>query len=255
MASYTPPPGALDVEDPRSISDFPRKLAAYYFFALTAYSHYLSLTSASHRYAFEAAQVIGFLFFPFLPVIQFYNNTTKAVIAFLTNDRSQSSEHKILLAAACGMRTEYDSDLRSSYRLLDIEPEDLEQKTQDYESWKYLARMGFLLANATVSALSVAAYIRRLGITFNNARYVGALGLDHRLGWLIIGGFTSIISSLPIQALNTRWSLRPTITARTVNYKLELCIETAIAAFVQDQLQSRINYPSVKSDHPVLSPL
>ena len=143
------------------------------------------------------------------------------------------------------MRTEYNNDLRPSYRLLNIEPEDLEQKTQDYKFWKCLARMVFLLGNATVSALSVAAYVRRLGIRFNNARYVGALGLDHRMGWLIIGGLTSIISSLSIQALNTRWSLRPTTTPPTVKDKLELCIETAIAAFVQDQLQSRINHPSV----------
>ncbi|MCJ1412185.1 hypothetical protein MMC19_006277 [Ptychographa xylographoides] len=243
--SYTPPPGGLEVEEPRSTSDFPRKIAAYYFFALTAYAHYLSLTSASYRYTFEAVQFIIFLFFPLLPVVQFYNNAAKVVIAFVTNDKAQSSEHKILLAAAGGMRTEYDSDLRASYRLLDIDPADLERKPQDHKSWKYVARMVFLLANATVSALSVAAYVRRLGITFNNVRYVGALGLDHRMGWLIIGGLTSVVSSLPVQLLNTCWSLRPMVTAPTVNYRLELCFETAIAAFIQDQLQSRINRPSV----------
>jgi hypothetical protein len=271
MYQYTPPSGGLDVDNPRSLSDFPGELAASYFFALTAYAQYLSLTSGSQRYHLEGIQVIVFLFFPFLPIIQLFTSILK-LVSCLVRRRAEIWNVRYLIAGLFGMRANCETGQKDSFCLLDIESKSLKTETQDYTNFRYLGRLLLLLGYGVISGLSVAAYVRRLGITFMRAKYVGALGLDHRMGWMAIGGLTATILSLPIHAINTHWRVSPrpprhsasrevrdpttdTIyvgtdgsqaqdAAPTSNRAVELSIETVIAALVQDQLQGITNHPS-----------
>lgn len=271
MHLYMPPKGGLDVADPRSLSDFPRKLAAHYFFALAAYAHYLSLSSESQCYKLEGIQLLVFLFFPFLPIIQLLNNFFK-LVSCVVEKRAKQRDVRYLVAGLCGVRTECETDQKDSFNLLDIERKHLRAGVQDYTSLKYRVRLVLLLGNGLVIGLSLAAYVHRLGTTFRSAKYVGALGLDHRMGWMTIGGLTAVVLSLLIHALNTHWRLGPNVLTHSISHEIddptsdsihddggelepqpvapifsravELSIETAIAALIQDQVQGMTNHPS-----------
>ena len=73
----------------------------------------------------------------------------------------------------------------------------------------WLGRTSVLTANLVVSSLSTVAYLRRVfGITFGWADYVGALGIDHRFGWVEIGGLVSVALSIASHVIGTDWSIQ-----------------------------------------------
>ncbi len=261
---YQPPTGATDIPDPRSLSDLPRKIAAHYFFAVIAYSHYLSLTSRSHRYTQETIQGIAFVFFPMLPIVQLCNNGIKLLL-FAVQKRLRNSDSPCMVSALFGMRTGIiqspeDTELQYGYQstegqdlidhgeqsfpLLDIDRDDLVAKTDDFWTYRYLFSTVTLLGNMTVSGLSVAAYFRRVNQKFKLASYVATLGFDHRVGWLAIGGCAATIMSIPIQLINRSWSVSSRATFPETSPIWEIANQIAVAAFVQDQLQSITNRPS-----------
>ena len=122
--SYLNPPFDPKIANPRTLSDLPRKLIAHYVYAIVAYAHYLSLTSESAYYAYEALQTLAFNFFPLLPAVQFMNNGTKTFyLALRYGDSEDYRQHFSLMrkfSAVVGFRAKFENDARSpgpSYNL------------------------------------------------------------------------------------------------------------------------------------------
>ena len=83
-------------------------------------------------------------------------------------------------------------------------------------------------------------YCFQLQITFHGATDVGALGLDHRLGWLAISTLVSTVMTVPMHMINYRWIIMP----NTSRGFLKVGVVVVIAVLMQDVLGVVINQPS-----------
>lgn len=91
--------------------------------------------------------------------------------------------------------------------------------------------------------LHVASYVRRLRVRYHGATYVAALGLDHRMGWLAMASLGSVMFSISMHVIDTRWTLRADAMP-TVDKYLEGVIAVIIAPVVQDTLLDLTNRSS-----------
>ncbi|KAI4161508.1 MAG: hypothetical protein LQ342_004792 [Letrouitia transgressa] len=247
MPDYQPPAGGTDVgSHPRSLSDFPKQLAACYFFSTVAYANLLSLTSVSPKYWLEALQVLAFAFFPMLSMVQLCSNSIKAM-AYVISKRFCGLDAKHVTAGAIGMRTNIvttAADQSQSYHILDLEPAELVRHSKLAFSFQLMGRMALAIGNVIVSGLSIAAYKKRLNATYHGATFVAALGFDHRMAWLAIGALVAALSSIPILCINAHWDTRSREASVSSNRLFELYWTISIAALIQDVLQQLTNHPS-----------
>ena len=70
----------VEVTEPQVLSDLHTPLIGTSIFAITAYSHLLSLSSRSKCWIIEGAQVIALCLVPVLPVVQLAHNIADAPI-------------------------------------------------------------------------------------------------------------------------------------------------------------------------------
>ncbi|KAI4212982.1 MAG: hypothetical protein LQ351_004326 [Letrouitia transgressa] len=247
MSDYQPPAGGTDVgSHPRSLSDFPRQLAACYFFSTAAYANLLSLTSVSPKYWLEALQVLAFAFFPMLSVVQLCSNSIKA-IKHVVSKRFSSLDVKYIIAGAIGMRTNLvttAADQSQSYHILDVIPAELARHSRPAFSFQLMGRMALAIGNVILSGLGIAAYKKRLNATYHGATFVAALGFDHRMAWLAIGAMVAALSSIPVLCINAHWDTRYREISASSNRVFELYWTISIAALIQDVLQQLTNHPS-----------
>ena len=263
--AYKPPPNGLYFAHPRSLSDLPRKIAVHHFFAVIAYSHYLSLTSESRRYFLEIIQGVAFVFFPFLPIVQFISHAIRLLLHF-NRIRETKPGARYILSTLFGMRTNatnfsfsnqrQHSSRRSleslgsptrdgvSYPLLDFQPNELDAKIVETWTRKQFFRVVLLLSSMTSCGLSVAAYIKRVNIKWRSATYIATLGFDHRCGWLALGGCAATFMCIPLQIVNRTWSISPRAASIETNVFWEIPGQIIVAALIQDQLLGVTNHPS-----------
>lgn len=242
---YRAPPDAAKVEHPRSSSDLLNYLIfTVYFFAAVAYAHLLHTTSKSERYIHEFLQFVAFMLLPGLPVVQLVNKLVQVV--FRTAGPGNFRYH------ASGVCGEYVFERRdtSTYkeRLVDLSIHELEQRNGSYCSCQFLGRLVAILINLGLVAARVAAYIRRLRTMLpgpgHHDFYIAATGLDHRLGWVAIGGMASTLVTLLRHLLNVEWSIDPNLhmpRRSNFDWKLEVWLEIMAAAVAQNMLLKLTN--------------
>jgi len=251
--SYTPPAGSLHFEDPRNASQFPAKAAAIHAFSLFAYGHYLSLTIYSHSWALEALQVIAFGFFPALPLVQLCNNILvviqKIADGFVGDPIYCFSAALGLFAKTVDLGGDRRPEPPQYLRLVDVDRSDLQQVStpfswDNWRNWRWVGRLIGLIVNLILSLLGTVVYVRRVQITYQGATFVANLGIDHRLGWLEIGGLSAVILSIFVYLMGIEGTIRrlPAPIPRLTKANLvNVFFEIATAGFIQDLLMLLTN--------------
>ncbi|KAI9652541.1 MAG: hypothetical protein M1831_006732 [Alyxoria varia] len=226
----------IDAGDHRSLKDvLAKNLPTILTLAVTAYAHLLSKTSNSKRFVAEAIQVVAFVFFPTLPLVQLLNNVRKALLQHVRKDMPRP----MLPFFTSGVYGQYVVDPGDKIdrlpaadpegttghrvRLGDVDRDAVvgERNRVSFRSSRWPGRLVLILVNLTLLALTVGAYIKRSEFQddaecgVSSRRHIlkrtslAALGMDHRLGWLAIGGLVSTVLTLAAHINNRSWEYSP----------------------------------------------
>ena len=200
---YQPPPGGLYVTNPRTVVDIVARSLAIHCFAVCAYAQLKSLAPWVIARRLSIVQMVLFLLFPELAVMQapFY----VLFILLAGRDSPDRVVHK-LHADPSGKNPNHrrrdsngpDTRKVDKWAVATVMATDSE-KQLDHASTRAFSSRSHLLFAITTSAPLVAtilAYKQRLAFTYMAADYVGNLGLDHRNGWIAIGGLVAATGSV-----------------------------------------------------------
>ncbi|KAK3314834.1 hypothetical protein B0H66DRAFT_605751 [Apodospora peruviana] len=259
---------------------FTPKIPATYVFAITAYAHYLSTTHhhSPRSWSLEALQVVAFACFPALPIVQICNNLINVLAkipdvdhvpggaalryspAAILGFHAKVVESGTLIAAAEAadhgqhLANTTDNSPEIYFPLSAVDPADIRGKTPDNTaaatgfSLLWLGSLLGIVANLVVCTLSIVVYFRRL-LTVED----GFLGLDHRLGWVAVGGPVSCLMTLAaflvvgqhswtiVRMLHDTYTAFESVRARRTMVMTELII----AGPIQDYLLIVTHRPSV----------
>ncbi|KAH7389683.1 hypothetical protein DE146DRAFT_173904 [Phaeosphaeria sp. MPI-PUGE-AT-0046c] len=221
----------------RSVKSLRNKIIGPYLFAAIAYSHLISITSASTAFLIEATRFAAFCLNPLVPTIQIAHNLVDAVVHVLSDEAFEKS---YLLASVCGTVL-YDcgvpqgESLRA--RLLEIDVIDLAPTTKARDA-KWWIRLIAIIVNIMFIIYSTLPYFLRLAYTFNGATYTAATGFDHRLGWVGSSALIPLLATLAVHLLNRTWVLRQGAqpNRNTEDWKARLALDLAAATVVLELL-------------------
>lgn len=249
---YEPPPVVADTKPRRSLRDFVKTLPTIHAAGLIAHLSLMAMTSRSPKGLIEIMQVFAFLLFPALSLVQLASNL---VTILLEEDSWRSRQCRYLTAAICGQYVTTEAPIHWSDRMrMSRTPRgDLEESVKP---WNATAVMLLIPTISTLAfgALSFTQYIERVFVKqWEEATYVSALGLDHRIGWLAFGTIVSSASSLFLQGCGADWKLsqqlRPSATRDNSIYnETDVFAEVLVAALIQDlllHLTTRITFVKV----------
>lgn len=248
---YEPPPGGTTYgSHHRGVADVVFRVIIGHAIAIIAFAHYLFLSNSRRsRYRLEFIHILLFVFFPFLPIAIHFTNIFR-LLKLLVRWPSQGISKSYIIGGLFGMRTDLDSSINGKSEpchLLDLEPNRVDARPQIRSSASYLTKACVLLLTTFASWLGIRAYYQRLHITFHTATYVGALGLDHRIGWLAINTFVLTMMTIPLHAINIRWEVTPNARITTYRGLMELGFTILVAALIQDILGIITNHPNAFS--------
>ncbi|MCJ1417562.1 hypothetical protein MMC32_003906 [Xylographa parallela] len=200
---YQPPPGGLYVTNPRTVVDIVARSLAIHCFAVCAYAQLKSLAPWTTDRQLSIVQMVLFLLFPELAVMQAPFYVLFVLLAGRESpDRVVHKPH----ADPSGKNPNHrrrDSNgpdtpkVDNSTAATAVETDS--EKQFDHASKRAVPSRSHLLFAITTSAPLVAtilAYKQRLALTYMAADYVGNLGLDHRNGWIAIGGMVAATGSV-----------------------------------------------------------
>ena len=164
-----------------------------------------------------------------------------------TAERSSHATH--ILAAMAGSHAKADSEA-NSLPLVYFLPSQLQRESRNtthvYQDTKWIRRLIVLLVNLSLLIVAFCAYAMRLNLTYQGATFIATLGLDHRIGWLEIGAFGSLATSIIIHLQNSKWRILRTPTRNELGAMQTdiLCwtlLEIALAGLIQDSLLMATN--------------
>lgn len=204
---YVPPPGSVDLPNPRTITGIAIYTLAIHFLAVVAYIHLGTILSWSPSHRKIIVLTITFALFPELILVSLATQVTKTLGKLPAAIRRQSPA-TYLLSTILGTHAQLPLDLQgrkgSSRPISDFDPTDVKRKDEPY-TVKWALRFTFILINSLPLALNILAYKHRLQMRYHSATYVANLGLDHRNGWVAIGGLVATTMSAIASLLRTRW--------------------------------------------------
>lgn len=243
---YEPPPGGTTYgTHHRGVADVVFRVIIGHAIAIIAFAHYLFLSHPRRsRYRLEFIHILLFVFFPFLPIVIQLTNIFR-LLKLLVRWPSQGISKSYVVGGLFGMRIDPGPSINGKSEpchLLDLEPNRVDARPQLRNSASYRIKACVLLLTTFASWLGIRAYYQRLHITFHTATYVGALGLDHRIGWLAINTFVLTMVTIPVHAINIKWENKPKATTYRGLTELEFTI--FVAALIQDILGIVTNHPS-----------
>lgn len=202
---------------------------------ILAYVHLLFLTSRSRRYLMEAIQIIAYLCFPTLPLIQLLNNALKTLRDALFNPpaapyyRICSLGGQYVFHSSAQIRT---FDPRR--RLVEVPTNELESTTKPRLTLLWLAGLVINLVYLFAGAASV--HIYRDHPTRSDWD-IAAIAHDTRTGWLALSGVIASCLALLVHMCNTRWTIREEYAPEepvSLLWESEVFTEIVLAALLQD---------------------
>lgn len=256
MSDYTPPPGGTDYgSHPRGSVDLLIAVVVGFLVAIAAYLYYLLLLRPkSCPSRLETLQITAFLFFPFLPIVLQCIRLVVGMIKITMRYPASISRNNVVaeLLGPSGSSGSPVHEKAGSHHLLDLENNESDHTPAQPRRIPTSLKTRFLILGITAlsSWLAVRAYYRRLHITYHTATYVGALGLDHRVGWLAINTLilTLMTLSLHVLLLSTRDEILPKAGNTLPSHApIELGAAILIAALIQDILGAATNHSSALS--------
>ena len=235
--SYQPPPGGIYVADPRTIGDIIVRTLAIQIFSICAYAHLAFLLPLNTVPGVAVFQIILFTAFPEFVLVQLLTYGPVALYALVFLYLHSKAEERSI------------PDTEKSRRALPVDS--VEQVKDTAASNPSLAVRLLVLALTCLPLVpTVLAYKQRLGITYHAATYVGNLKVDHRNGWIAIGGLVATGMTLIILPTR-RFYLKRTMTEeRMVSIKIPLSVvllQMAITVSVHQFLLDVTNHPTLFS--------
>ncbi|MCJ1246678.1 hypothetical protein MMC30_003887 [Trapelia coarctata] len=187
-SAYKPPPGGLYVPNPRTISDIVFRSLAIHAFSICAYTHLASLLPLNTISRVVALQVVLFTVFPEFVLVQLLSYGIVALYAI------------IILYLYPKTTDPTTSNVEESRDALPVSransPDQIEASAASSPS--LALRLLIIALYCLPLVATVFAYKQRLGIKYLAATYVGNLKIDHRNGWIAIGGLVAAGMTLVI---------------------------------------------------------
>lgn len=144
--------------NPRHLSDYRRGVPTAVTGALFSYSTLLAITSESPHNIVEALQLLAFLFFPPLPLVQLCRN---ALAACLRPRPYSSMQLKPVVAGVCGQYVTPASYSRlgwsERHRLVNLDHGLLAERQRGCKKIGWWIGVGTAISTAILSCLSLAA--------------------------------------------------------------------------------------------------
>lgn len=204
-------------------------------FNVLAYVHLLFLTSRSRRYLMEATQVLAYVCFPTLPLIQLLNNAFKTLRDALLNT---STAPFYRLCSLSGQYVFHSSGLGHTFdprrRLVEVPTNELVYRTKPRLTPIWLAGLLFTLLNLSAGWTSL--HIYRDHPTRSDWD-VAAIAHDTRTGWLALSGVIASSLALLVHICNTRWTIHEEYAPEepvSILWESEVFTEIVLAALLQD---------------------
>lgn len=223
---YHPPPGGLSVFDPRTPSDIIVRSIGIHIFALCAYDNLAQLLRWNTSRLLHAWQLYIFASFPEIILIQlvhhvlmhFHISRRVLLLSYYLPDLLSPLARSSLL----GSRYELDPFETSNSVVEGLPATSRLGSRAQFPTLRLL----FSVVLAVPLVVTIVAYSQRLSIRYLKATYVGNLLLDHRNGWVAIGGTIAGTASVLILLVTpfrpsvhtpTKLSPRTTITASNIH--------------------------------------
>lgn len=239
--AYEPPPGGLFAPNPRTVDDIVLRSLAIHAFAIFAYVHLASVLplSATPRVVF--CQIFLFALMPELVVVQLLSYGIIALYALMGLRMYNKSADPNTPPAEKSRPTLEDSKADPAVRVEDAAS----------SGPSLVLRLLGLALNCLPLIATVLAYKQRLGIRYRAATYVGNLQLDHRNGWIAIGGLVAAGMTTMILVISHFYPKRPEIEERMRSLKFPLGalhIQAGMAVFIHVVLLEITNHFSIMGE-------
>lgn len=200
-----------------------------------AYVHLLYLTSRSRSYILELVQLLAFVCFPTLPLVQLLNNGLKTAASTLRGPlRSPAYIIPCLSGQYVFHADERPSLLSTRQRLVDVPASDLALTRPERNTPAQLAALALTLANLAASAASLALSLDR---PVRSDWQFASTAQDQRLAWSALAATLAASLALALHALGARWALRPAFAPDhpiSLLWETEVFTEIVSAALLQD---------------------
>jgi hypothetical protein len=164
---YVPPPGGVYVPNPRSISDILIRSLAIHLFSICSYAH-LTYWSPSNKS--KTVYVRDVFLFVLSPELVIWHLLEEIVGCFLKYRKARLE--------------------RWNLPQQNVSEKDTTGKNEENKPRKtpHIFHLLMIITYSFPLLATVFAYRERLNIRYRAATYVGNLGIDHRNGWISIGG-------------------------------------------------------------------
>jgi len=235
--AYKPPPGGLYVPDPRTIGDIIVRSLAIQAFSICAYAHLASLLPLNSIPRVVVLQIVLFTAFPEFVLVQLLTYGTVALYAIIF----------LWLNSKPAERTVPDAE--NSRHDIPVDSAD-QIKDAAAISPPLAIRLLVLALNCLPLIATIFAYKQRLGIGYLAATYVGNLKIDHRNGWIAIGGLVAAGMTLTILLTNYFYLKHAKIPERMRTIKVPISVvllQMGIAVSVHQFLLEATNHPTLIS--------
>ncbi|MCJ1475846.1 hypothetical protein MMC13_004510 [Lambiella insularis] len=207
---YQPPPGGLYVLHPRTHSDIVIRSLAIHLFALCAYNNLAQLLQWSTSSLLRIWQLCIFACFPEIVVVQLLHH---ALMYLHLRRRTPLSSFSLPYLLDLWAKSGLSGPRYRSSALEDtggvLQPLQPNRRLRSRTQFPTL-RLLFTFVLAGPLVVTIFAYKQRLSIRYMAATYVGNLLVDHRNGWVAIGGtIAATVTVLLLVATRSRISAQP----------------------------------------------
>jgi len=243
-STYTPPPGGLWVPDSRTTGDILIRGLAIHAFSICAYAHlasFLPLPAVSRVFAL---QIVLFTAFPEFVLVQLVSYGIVALYAIIILSLYNKTTEPTTLES----EKPQDALLVSRGDAID------KNENTAANGLSLALRLLILAINCPPLIAAVLAYRQRLGFRYRSATYVGNLMVDHRNGWIAVGGLVAAGMTLII-LLTTHFYLKQTkVEERMQSIYVPpsvVMLQMGIAVAIHQFLLEATNHPTLISQTPI----
>lgn len=231
MIKYDPPPFAMLFVEPRGVPDVYIFTILSYAFGTTAVAYYLYRRWGLSSWEHVLLQVVAFHCFPMLPVIQ----SLRGGVGYFQLQHIEEIRIRVPIRVTMS-KLHPKKILSEKWNGIAQVIEDVSNKNPAKFRLPRIPLALYVLV--ALPSWGVRQYVRRLACRFRTATLVAALFLDHRAGWISIGGLGASISTVLLQT-SQKWRLSGMCSEQSQLPSLR--IEILISAVLQDRLMWMVN--------------
>lgn len=243
-STYTPPPGGLWVLNSRTIGDIFIRGLAIHVFSICAYAQLASILPLNTVSRVFALQVVLFTAFPEFVLVQLVSYGIVALYAIIILSIYSKTTEPTTLGS---------EELRDAPQVSRGDATEIKEKTAA-NGPSLALRLLLLAINCLPLIAAVLAYRQRLGFRYRSATYVGNLMVDHRNGWIAIGGLVAAGMTLIILLMKDIYLKRTKIEERMrSNYvpPSVVMLQMGIVVAIHQFLLEATNHPTLMSQTPI----